>query len=194
MGVTHSTIVKTDNYARVMATAKDLNGGFVKVGFPEKAEPAGWLHALKTGAKPYENMSEVARIAAWNEFGVPKKGAAESGAKRGFMSFWRIPPRPFFRPAWDNNLEALKSLCVKVESKCLRGAMVKSSFGGTSQFTPDMAFEALGLWMQAKIRAAIMAVTTPVNAPITIERKGSSKPLVDTGQMLNSVNFVRGGK
>lgn len=179
MGVTHSTIIKTDNYARIMATAKALNGGFVKVGFPEKAEPAGWLRALKTGAKPYENMSEVARIAVWNEYGVPNKAAVAAGAMRGFMSYWRIPPRPFFRTAIDGSARELAVFIKRVESMALRG-----------KITVKQALETLGLWDQAKIRESIRNTTTPPNADATIAAKGSSHPLIDTGQMLLSVSFV----
>jgi hypothetical protein len=148
----------------------ELNGGFVLVGFPNSAEP-GQPKQVGSGGKPYENMSEVNRVATWNEFGVP--GPCKNGKQ------WKNPPRPFFRSAIDGNREALKNFKEKVYGLFL-----------LRRLSPAMALDEVGLWMQAKIRQSILKGGWTPNAPSTKKRKGSSKPLVDTGQMVNSVTFV----
>ena len=171
------TVTKTDNrteYDRLLADLKELNGGRVKVGFPDGA-PVGDAEGQ---GKPYDSMSEVARIAAWNEFGVPAKNAPE-GAKKAFMEFWHIPPRPFFRNAIDGCKEELQEFMDKTAIAVEIG-----------EITPRIAFERVGIFMENKIKKSITETTTPPNAPSTIKAKGSSHPLIDTAQMRNSVTFA----
>ena len=47
----------------------------------------------------------------------------------------------------------------------------------------------IGVKVVAWIKETIRAGLTPPNAPSTIERKGSSTPLVDDGQLINSIHF-----
>jgi hypothetical protein len=174
------TVTKTDNrteYDRLLADLKELHGSVVKVGFPD-AMPVGDATESKSNKRPYESMSEVARIAAWLEFGVPAKDAPE-GAKKGFMEFWHIPPRPFFRQAIDGCREQLGDFMDRTAIDVELG-----------HITPKQAFERVGIFMQDKIKKSITDTTTPPNAPSTIKAKGSSHPLIDSGQMRNSVTFV----
>jgi hypothetical protein len=52
------------------------------------------------------------------------------------------------------------------------------------------ALNLLGLEHVADIKRTIADGIPPPNAPATIARKGSSTPLVDTGQLLNSVTYA----
>ena len=45
----------------------------------------------------------------------------------------------------------------------------------------------IALKMQRDIQASILSNTPPPNKPSTIRRKGSSRTLIDTGLLLNSV-------
>jgi len=57
------------------------------------------------------------------------------------------------------------------------------------------ALLAIGVLVQGMIRARISKGIPPPLAPATITRKGSSKPLIDTGQLRGSIDFeLRGGK
>jgi hypothetical protein len=49
------------------------------------------------------------------------------------------------------------------------------------------AFKRVGVWAEAKVKARIAAGLTPENAPATIEKKKSSKPLIDTGRLVPSI-------
>jgi hypothetical protein len=162
-------VEKDTGYAKLKEALLQLTGGFVKVGFPEgkaPGSPGDPGKARKKGKpkKPWDNMSEVARIAAWNEFGVPAKN---------------IPSRPYFRNAIDGSREELKEFKKDIFEQVTQG-----------KINPHQAFELIGLWMQNKIRESILKGSWKPNAERTKREKGSSKPLIDSGQMINSLTFV----
>lgn len=90
----------------------------------------------------------------------------------------RIPPRPFFRNAIKKNANKW-------------GEVFKRE---ASNKAPILALGTLGEVIRSDIVQSINQLNTPPNSPSTIEKKGSSKPLVDTGKMRASVNFRLGGK
>ena len=166
------------NYDAFRKRMKAMQGAYVKVGFPE-GEPVGEAKNKGSGHSPYSDISEVVQIAVWNEFGVPNEKAAAAGAKKGFMEFWKIPPRPFFRNAIDGNRETLKAHVDKIGGLVIDGDK-----------TVKEGLELIGIFMQDKVKGSITATLTPPNAESTIKAKGSSHPLLDTGQMRNSVTFT----
>lgn len=168
------TMTNGGGYADLLKNLSYLNEAKVKVGFPEGAA-VGKSTRSGSGQKPYSDISEVARVAIWNEFGVPNKSG------RG----WKIPPRPFFRNALDTSKKTLPVFQDRILDAVRRGKM-----------TGVQALDALGIFMSDKIKASIRATTTPPNAPRTIAEKGSSHPLIDTGQLINSVTYakIKGGE
>jgi hypothetical protein len=161
-------VEKDTGYAKLKEALLRLSGGFVKVGFPEGKAPGSpgdpGKPRKKKPKKPWDNMSEVARIAVWNEFGVPAKN---------------IPSRPFFRNAIDGNREKLKEFKKDIYEQVLQ-----------KKITPHQALELIGLWMQDKIRESILKGSWMPNSERTKREKGSSKPLIDSGQLINSLTFV----
>jgi hypothetical protein len=108
----------------------------------------------------YPDGTPVGLVAAVNEYGAPSRG---------------VPPRPFFR-----NMIADKS------------ADWPEALGKTLQATgldQTKALELMGQGVAAQLRQSIVETDSPPLAQSTIDRKGSSKPLVDTGHMLNSVDY-----
>lgn len=105
----------------------------------------------------------IAEIGAIHEFGAPRAN---------------IPERPFLHPAMREGADQIERL-----SKVL---LFELQNGET---TKDVALESLGLLgvrlVQEKIREGEFVPLKPA----TIARKGSSKPLIDTGQMIQSVTF-----
>ena len=178
MGVTRTIFENSKPYEELKRTIAQLNSSFVKVGFPEGA-PTGKANKSKKDAKPYADMSEIARVAAWNEFGVEYKEAVAARAKRGFMAAWKIPPRPFFRNAVDGWKEKIGAIIEKTMDNVLIGKL-----------TPAEGFDVLGNFGKREIQLSIKRTLTPPNAPLTIEKKESSHPLIDSGQLLNSVTFL----
>lgn len=102
----------------------------------------------------------VAMIAAIQEFGAPSRG---------------IPPRPYFRrmirqrsPAWGSKLgKALKA----------------------NAFEVDQSLGLMGQLIKGQLQQSINELVSPPLSPVTVARKGFSKPLIDTGHMLNSVDY-----
>ncbi|MEL7367700.1 MAG: hypothetical protein AAFN74_02225 [Myxococcota bacterium] len=90
----------------------------------------------------------------------------------------RIPSRPAFRQAIANNREAIVAR--------LREELTAMAEG---KQTPRQALGRTGLEIQAAIRKRITDLKTPPNAPSTVQRKKSANPLIDTGQLRQSVSF-----
>lgn len=85
----------------------------------------------------------------------------------------RIPPRPFFRNAISNNSDKWGDLALKFFKRA----------------DSETALGMLGESIRGDIIRSIDKTNTPPNSPVTIARKGSSKPLVDTGLLRASVTF-----
>lgn len=86
---------------------------------------------------------------------------------------YNIPPRPFFRNAINKNSDKWGKIFLQGMQK--QGA--RNAFG------------LLGERIRKDIIQSINDTNEPPNSPVTIARKGSSKPLVDTGLMRASVNY-----
>jgi hypothetical protein len=53
----------------------------------------------------------------------------------------------------------------------------------------DATLSKLGIMAQGDIQGEITSLSTPPNAPSTIRRKGSSNPLIDSGEMRGAVTY-----
>jgi hypothetical protein len=102
----------------------------------------------------------VATVAAINEFGAASRG---------------IPARPFFR-----NMVAAKS---KEWPAAIAGLLVTTHYDATQ--TMELAGQAIA----GQLRQSIVDTNSPPNASSTIAKKGAAKPLVDTGHLLQSVDY-----
>ena len=116
-------------------------------------------HAQSKNGRDKKAGLSMPQIAAQNEFGTDK-----------------IPARPFMSTAFDENRAKIDKAINSEYGKILEGAStVKRSLG------------LIGLLMEKLIVEKIRQIQTPPNAPLTIKLKGSSKPLIDFGQMVSSV-------
>lgn len=87
----------------------------------------------------------------------------------------KSPPRPFFR----NMIAAKSSGWGPAAGKLL----VSNNYDVRTTLT------LVGEGIKGQLQQSIRDLQSPVLAPSTIKRKGFSKPLIDTGQMLNSVTY-----
>lgn len=111
-------------------------------------------------AATYPDGTSVAEVAAINEFGAPSRGQ---------------PPRPFFR----------LMVAEKRESWPAAVAANWKATGGDVEKTLDR----MGQGIKGQLQDSIQSLRDPPLAPSTIKRKGHDKPLIDTGHMLNSVDY-----
>lgn len=129
----------------------------------ELAERLGNGVAVKVGflsGATYPDGTPAAMVAAVNEFGDPGRNQ---------------PPRPYFR----NMIQLNKSSWGKMVYAALK----------QSDFDPEQTMEICGEIIRGQLQQSIRNFDSPALAASTIRRKGSSKPLVETGHMLNSVDF-----
>lgn len=91
-----------------------------------------------------------------------------------------IPRRSFIRQAMRQRPAEFRALAARLARAFIFGRM-----------SVEQVMGLLGAWGAGAIKATI--TTTGTFAPLsprTIARKGSSRPLVDTAQMLNSVSWI----
>ena len=109
--------------------------------------------------------------AIWNEFGTHYK----EGDKKGQI---RIPERSFIRAGYDTNKNKIKKDAEKLTRKVV-----------AMELNPSVAAELLGDITKGYIQEFAIGISDPPNAESTIKAKGSSNPLVDTGQMIGSIDY-----
>lgn len=90
-----------------------------------------------------------------------------------------IPSRPFMRDSVDNHAEQINAF--------LKKQMALLAKGDT---TAEQMMKSIGVFQKGLVQAEIVDGDFEPNAPSTIKKKGSDKPLIDTGKMRQSVNFV----
>ena len=110
----------------------------------------------------YDDGVTIAMVAAWNEYGTEHS-----------------PSRPFMRDTVRNGKEKIINHATNEAKKAIRGD------GDINVLLNSIGAHTKGL-MQQEIRNGEFAP----NAPSTIAKKGSSKPLIDTGRMRQSVVYV----
>lgn len=119
------------------------------------------------GDQTAEDGTSLAEIAAYNELGTST-----------------IPARPFMKQSFENHEDELRAACERVNAALASGKSV------------EQALDALGVAIKGLVQTEIVDGGFTENAPSTIKKKGSDKPLIDTGTMRQSVNYVvkrRGG-
>jgi len=121
--------------------------------------PATLKVGILAGAS-YPDGTPVAMVAAVNEFGRPSIGQ---------------PPRPAFR-----NTVAKKG---GEWPDALASALKASDYDATT------ALNLMGEGVAGQIREEISTLTSPPIKPETARRKGSTKPLVEKGIELGSIDY-----
>lgn len=119
------------------------------------------VHASAGKHKGDEGLT-VAQVYGFNEFGTE-----------------HIPERPTLRPTMRIQRQKYVGIMSVIALKALtvQGYDVRVQMGK------------LGEVAQNDVRKAIRDLDSPPNAESTIKAKGSSNPLIDTGQMINSIRW-----
>ena len=119
--------------------------------------------------------------------GKPYSKAYEMYIKSHGSPLWHIPPRPVIEPAINNNKKEIAERLITAYGKAM-----ENIYAGNSMQTAMQHLEAVGMYAQNIVRAWF---TNPnngwaSNSPLTIAKKGSSNPLIDTGEMRKSITYV----
>lgn len=127
---------------------------------------------------------EMAYIAGIHEYGcriqvTPKmrKWLGAHGLHLKSTTAWvTIPERSFFRAGFDDRIQDVNKVVDRLVAALVAGTL-----------DADTVLEAVGTELEGGIKEYAVALRTPPNHPFTIEQKGSSNPLVDTGAMIGSI-------
>lgn len=138
---------------------------FVKVGVTQAK--GSKLHIDPVSKK---QIKTVADIAAFHEYGAPDAN---------------IPERSFIRSTVEKNKDAYDSHIAQLHEKI---------FDADSGMTTEKALGLIGQEVTADMKNTIREGIPPELKPETIARKnkgksGGSTPLIDTGQLVNSLNY-----
>lgn len=108
----------------------------------------------------YPDGKSVAMVAAIQEFGAPSRG---------------IPPRPFFRQT--------------IASKSGDWPKVVADLLKANSYDAVITLGQAGEGIKGQIQQSIAEFSGVPLAPSTVQKKKSEKQLVDTGHLLNSVDY-----
>lgn len=147
-----------------MATTQDIDRGWKRI--RKQLLDAGGAYT-KVGVQEGERRedgTDLVTVAAINEFGAPGKN---------------IPERSFIRSTTDEQRPKVERIKEGIIRRLVdRGVSLKIELGR------------LGEFMQGKIQRKIVDLRSPPNAESTKKRKGSDNPLVDKGQLHQSIRHV----
>lgn len=157
----------------VKITDKGVKDASVKLFGSGKASVTVGVFGSK-GAEPHKGESTkpltMVEIAAIHEFGAGK-----------------IPQRSFIRSYFDANMPKLQAQMLKI----MEGLIAKAVKTGQPITEGDRrkALNLIGVYVVGEIQRRIAAgEIVPPLAQSTIDRKGSSKPLIDKGQLRSSIS------
>lgn len=115
---------------------------------------------FQRGKATEEDGTDVCDVAAWNELGTVN-----------------MPSRPFLRKSVDENVDKINSFLQSKKDDLVSGVSV------------EQVLKEIGIFQKDLIQEKITEGSFAPNAESTIRKKGSSKPLIDTGRMRQSVNY-----
>lgn len=110
------------------------------------------------------SQATVAEIAVINEFGSPANN---------------IPARPFMAQTYERHGQSAIKFLERMAQQVARGKIPAKA-----------ALDRVGVYYTGRVKDTIVKGTFAPNSPVTIAQKKSSKPLIDTGTMRNSVTHV----
>ncbi len=132
----------------------------VCIGFQHGKEKKEEQEETRTKKKK-QKKADICDIALWNELGTE-----------------HIPSRPFLRKSVDENKTVIDDMLDKTVKRLLSGQPMQR------------VLNRLGSFQKGLVQKKIVEGTYVPNATSTIRKKGSSRPLIDTGRMRQSVNYI----
>ncbi|MEV9639478.1 hypothetical protein ABZ756_02120 [Mammaliicoccus sciuri] len=159
------TIKDEDNTKQLLKTLKEIDKSQIDVGI-------------------VGGDSEIAMIAAVHEFGceiqVTDKMRGWFGANgyplKKETTVIRIPERSFLRSGYDENIDKIAEQVERQLPDVLENEVNLKIF-----------MEGVGMQFAELIQKKLRDVKAPALSDMTIERKGSSNPLIDSGRLFGAI-------
>lgn len=136
-----------------------MGGKFVTVGVHDDA-------GMHQPSEPGAQAVPMAQVAALNNYGNPHNTLDGRPAP--------VPARPFLIPGVESAQQDIKDAVIEAIQ---RGA------------TLDETLNNIGAFAAGGVQQYMTDLKTPPNAVYTIEQKGSSNPLIDTGALRASITW-----
>lgn len=182
--VSHTKLVVRDHgWGEMFRRVQEIKHSRVRVGVLSEGRgaqkhPPGKLQRGKKLEDVLERVRQRRRNAKQAESGLTLAELAtilHFGTENG-----HIPARPFLTLAFDKHRDELVEMGGKLIGGILDGKM-----------TVEKALNILGASLAnfAKREITDGSGVPPPNAPSTVRRKGSDRPLVDTGRLLGAINW-----
>lgn len=122
------------------------------------------LVGVQKGAGDYEDGTPIAVIASANQFGATLPNGVE------------IPARPFLDVAINKNRKKYARTMAEMLPKVLDG-----------EPSVEEILDTIGLQAVGDVQEYMVELHDPPNSPVTIAKKGSNNPLIDTGNLRQSI-------
>lgn len=163
MAVRYKTV--KNKFPEMKTSIKKLDGAKVNVGVLEGEH--AWLAAIhEYGCR----IPVTPKMRAWFHYqGVHLKESTKEII---------IPERAFLRGGFDENSEKVIASAEAAVAKVIDGSM-----------SDEKLLEFIGLQLATAIKKYAVDLREPPNSSFTTKKKGSSNPLVDTGDMINGITF-----
>ncbi len=148
----------------VKVSYKDIDKGFKKfkksAKFVQDSKPYVKAGILESSGKHEDTDLAVAAVATFHEFGTE-----------------RIPERSFFRAMQEEQRQNIRDFILSLKD----GVILRA----------DQALGLLGIYLVDLLKKQVDRTNTPPLHPRTIAArpKNTTKPLIDTGQMRNSIQY-----
>ena len=165
MSVRYKT--KFDRLAKAATTMGKLNGKKVYVGALQGE------HAWLAGIHEYGCKIPVTDK-------MRKYLAAQGLYLKSSTKYITIPERSFLRTGHDQYADEVIKNCEMAIGQVIDGKM-----------SIDTWLDAYGQMMADKIKLYIRDLKSPPNHPYTIEQKGSSNPIVDSGGLIETITWKK---
>jgi len=161
-------ITDTSNVSRLLEVLEALEKSYIQVGIFG------------------EDDSEILMIATVQEYGIK---IDVTDKMRNYLNYIgihlkkdtteiNIPERSFLRSSFDQN----KNNIFERGNRLLRRVV-------HLEIPVYAFFEVLGQYIVGLVQEYLTSLSEPTNHPATIEHKGSSNPLVDTGRLRDSITY-----
>jgi hypothetical protein len=145
----------------------------------------GWSQAVQTATKLGTIEVRAGVVGAKAEEPNGEEGRVTNGEAAILNEYGtddgHIPARAPIQRTFERDGGKVQSFFAAAVSRAIAGIA-----------SPEAALRDVGDWAVSEIRKTIAQGVPPPNAPATIARKGSSHPLIDTGDMYNAVGYEIG--
>ena len=162
MGVKWKTT--KDDFPKVKSQIDGINGKSVQVG-------ANWANAWLAAIHEYGCTIKV----------TPKMRAylhSQGLHLKADTTTIKIPERSFLRSGHDKYVDKVLDITEQAIGQVISGKMTEQQF-----------IDLVGEQMATHIKTYMRDLSSPANHPFTVEQKGSSNPLVNTGQLIESITW-----